>query len=164
VIFGFIAKHRGVWPVAWMCGALGVSRSGFFAWLKRPPSARAQADETIGAEVRASFLQSDRTYGARRVWKDVLAAGRACGLHRVEKLMRRQALKARPRRRRPPGDAGERCTASVHPNTLDRQFTADAPNQKCGGRLALRRRRARPLFPARRWLVDGRDDDRRSRD
>jgi len=130
VIFGFIAKHRGVWPVAWMCGALGVSRSGFFAWLKRPPSARAQADETIGAEVRASFLQSDRTYGARRVWKDVLAAGRACGLHRVEKLMRRQALKARPRRRRPPGDAGERCTASVHPNTLDRQFTADAPNQK----------------------------------
>ena len=37
-MFGFIAKHRGIWPVSWMCGALGVSRSGFHAWLTRPPS------------------------------------------------------------------------------------------------------------------------------
>ena len=33
--FGFIAKHRGIWPVAWLCAALGVSRSGFHAWLGR---------------------------------------------------------------------------------------------------------------------------------
>jgi hypothetical protein len=38
--FGFIAKHRGIWPVAWLCAALGVSRSGFHAWLGRSPSAR----------------------------------------------------------------------------------------------------------------------------
>jgi putative transposase len=130
VIFGFIAKHRGFWPVAWMCDALGVSRSGFFAWLGRAPSARDRADAAIGAEVRGSFLLSDRTYGARRVWRDVLAAGFACGLHRVEKLMRLQALKARPRRRRLPIDSGLRSTAAIHPNTLDRQFTADAPNRK----------------------------------
>ena len=130
MIFGFIAKHRGFWPVAWMCDALGVSRSGFFAWLGRAPSARDRADAAIGAEVRGSFLLSDRTYGARRVWRDVLAAGFACGLHRVEKLMRLQALKARPRRRRLPIDSGLRSTAAIHPNTLDRQFTADAPNRK----------------------------------
>ena len=41
--FGFIAKHRGVWLVEWLCEALGVSRSGFHAWLSRPPSARAPA-------------------------------------------------------------------------------------------------------------------------
>lgn len=129
-MFAFVAKHRGIWPVAWMCDALGVSRSGFFAWLRRKPSARGQTDEKIGAEVRASFLQSDRTYGARRVWKDVLEAGLACGLHRIEKLMRVQALRARPRRRRLPPDMGERSRAAIAPNTLDRQFEAQAPNQK----------------------------------
>jgi putative transposase len=113
-----------------MCDALGVSRSGFFAWLRRAPSARAQTDERIGAAVRASFLQSDRTYGARRVWKDVLEAGLACGLHRIEKLMRQQAFRARPRRRRLPPDTGLRSSAAIAPNTLNRQFEANAPNQK----------------------------------
>jgi len=50
-----------------MCGALGVSRSGFYAWLNRPRSRRSRSDEELGAKVRASFLASDRTYGARRV-------------------------------------------------------------------------------------------------
>jgi len=45
-------------------------------------------------------MQSDRTYGARRVWHDLLSTGYWCGLHRVERLMRRQALRARPRRRK----------------------------------------------------------------
>jgi transposase InsO family protein len=45
--FGFIAKHRSVWPVAWLCEALGVSRSGFHAWLKRGPCARSREDEAI---------------------------------------------------------------------------------------------------------------------
>ena len=89
--FAFVAKHRGIWPVRWMCEALGVSRSGFHAWLARPPSKRARTDEETGARVRASFLASDRTYGARRVWRDVLAEGIACGLHKIERLMRAQA-------------------------------------------------------------------------
>jgi putative transposase len=130
VIFGFIAKHRGIWPVAWMCGALGVSRSGFNAWLSRSPSARARSDEVVGARVRASFIQSDRTYGARRVWHDILAEGVACGLHRIERLMRSQALRARPRRRRLPPDTGDRIGGAIAPNVLDRQFEAARPNQK----------------------------------
>lgn len=75
--FVFIAKHRKIWPVAWLCDALGVSRSGFHAWLNRSPSARSRSDELLGERVKASFLASDRTYGARRVWRDVLAAGAA---------------------------------------------------------------------------------------
>ena len=47
--FGFIAKHRGIWPVAWLCAALGVSRSGFHAWLGRSPSARSRSDEVFQA-------------------------------------------------------------------------------------------------------------------
>jgi putative transposase len=106
--FGFIAKHRAIWPVSWICGALGVSRSGFHAWLTRAPSARSRSDEEIGARVRASFMGSDRTYGARRVWHDVLADGISCGLHRIERLMRQQALRARPRRRGLPRDTVRR--------------------------------------------------------
>ncbi|HEX3893530.1 MAG TPA: IS3 family transposase [Terracidiphilus sp.] len=130
VKFGFIAKHRGIWPAGWLCEALGVSRGGFYAWLTRPRSRRSRGDEELGAKVRSSFLASDRTYGARRVWRDMLAEGVSCGLHRIERLMRLQALKARPRRRRLPSDPGERQVAAVAPNVLDRSFEAPAPNRK----------------------------------
>jgi putative transposase len=128
VKFGFVAKHRGAWPVLLMCEALGVSRTGFYAWLNRPRSQRSLSDETIGAQVHHSFIASDRTYGARRVWHDLLALGHCCGLHRIERLMRAQALRARPRRRGLPTDRGER--SAIADNVLDRQFQADAPNQK----------------------------------
>jgi hypothetical protein len=75
VRFGFLAKHRGIWPVVLMCEVLDVSRSGFYAWLSRPRSRRSQEDEVLGGHVRQSFVGSDRTYGARRVWHDVLALG-----------------------------------------------------------------------------------------
>jgi len=130
VKFSFIAKHRGIWPAAWLCGALGVSRGGFYAWLTRPRSQRSRSDEELGAKVRASFLASDRTYGARRVWHDLIEDGAACGLHRIERLMHQQGLKARPRRRRLPPDLGERQAGAIAPNVLDRSFEAAAPNRK----------------------------------
>jgi putative transposase len=128
VKFGFVAKHRGAWPINLMCEALGVSRSGFYAWLERPRSPRSLDDEVLEVRVHQSFAASDRTYGARRVWRDVLALGHRCGLHRIERLMRAQALRARPRRRGLPKDHGER--SAIADNVLDRQFQADAPNQK----------------------------------
>jgi len=130
VKFAFVAKHRGIWPVNWLCEALGVSRGGFYAWLTRPRSKRSRSDEELGAKVRVSFLASGRTYGAKRVWHDLLAEGISCGLHRIERLMRLQALKARPRRRRLPPDLGERQVSAVAPNVLDRSFEASAPNRK----------------------------------
>jgi putative transposase len=128
--FVFIAKHRNVWPVAWLCNALSVSRSDFHAWLNRSPSARSRSDEALGQQVKPSFVASDRTYGARRVWHDLLAEGADCGLHRIERLMRLEALRAQPRRRRLPKDHGDRPMPSVPPNILDRQFEAERPNQK----------------------------------
>ena len=126
--FAFIARHRNIWPVAWLCDALDVSRSGFHAWLNRSPSARSRHDEVLVTAIDRSFKSSDRIYGARRVWHDVLAEGLSCGLHRVERLMRENGLRARPRRRGLPKDTGER--AAVSDNILDRAFEASAPNQK----------------------------------
>jgi putative transposase len=128
--FAFIAKHRSIWPVIWLCKALDVSRSGFHAWMNRTPAKRTLENEVIARVVRQSFIASDRTYGARRVWHDVLAEGFNCGLHRIERLMQVNALKARPRRRYLPPDTGERRRSAIAPNVLDRQFHASAPNTK----------------------------------
>lgn len=128
---GFIVKHRGRWPTAWLCEALGVSRGGFYAWLTRPRSSRTRHDEVLEAKIRASFVQSDRTYGARRVWHDLLAEGEVCGLHRIERLMQQHALRARPRRRRMPAEETSPPRPSVvSANVLNRQFDAPAPNRK----------------------------------
>jgi putative transposase len=130
VKFGFVAKHRGTWPVEGLCEALGVSRSGFYAWRTRPMSERARLDEQILVTVRSSFLLSDRTYGARRMVDDVRDAGYVCGRQHVGRLMRQEGLRARPRRRARPTDTGDRPVHVLAPNVLDRQFTATAPNQK----------------------------------
>lgn len=129
-MFAFIAKYRAIWPAAWLCGALGVSRGGFYAWLTRPRSQRSRSDEELTTKVRASFMASDRTYGARRVWRDMIEEGEPCGLHRIERLMRQEALRARPRRRRLPSDTGERSINAISPNVLDRAFEAPSANRK----------------------------------
>jgi putative transposase len=169
--FAFIAKHRHVWPVSWLCEALDVSRSGFHAWLHRGPSARETVDEELTVKIRSSFVGSARTYGARRVWRDVLAEGFSCGLHKVERLMRTNALRARPRRRGLPRDDGAR-SQSVAPNLLDRQFAAERPNQRWiadftyyldDRGLALCRGRDRPFLAKGRRLVDEGGNDRPTR-
>jgi putative transposase len=114
--------------VAWRGEALNVSRSGFHAWIKRAPSTRVIADEDPMAKFRASFVGSARTYGARRAWRDVLAESVSRGLHKIERLRRANALRARPRRRGLPKDDGQRSTTG--PNVRDRQFAAERPNQK----------------------------------
>jgi putative transposase len=130
VKFGFVAKHRGAWPIDMQCEALGVSRSGFYAWRTRPLSVRARTDAAILQTIRASFALSDSTYGARRMLDEVRDAGHVCGRQRVARLMRSAALRARPRRRATPADTGLRALHMVAPNVLDRDFTATAPNQK----------------------------------
>jgi putative transposase len=66
VRFQFVAKHRGLWPVTWICEVLDVSPSGFYDWLNRPVSLRAQYDELLITDILRSFADSDGTYGVRR--------------------------------------------------------------------------------------------------
>ena len=170
--FAFIAKHRHIWPVSWLCEVLEVSRSGFHAWLNRPTSIREIEDAKLVTAIETSFKASDRTYGARRVWRDVLEEGFACGLHRIERLMRINALRARPRRRGKPKDDGERSViADIEPVSATGSSEPARPRPRLPGRpaepevvgrlhlyldrgrLALRCGRSRPLLLARRGLV-----------
>lgn len=63
--FAFIGNHRSIWPIAWLCEALGISRSGFHVWLNRSPNQHARYDEALSDKINDSFKDSDRRYGAR---------------------------------------------------------------------------------------------------
>ena len=128
--YGFIARHRSVWPTRTMCRVLAVSHSGFYEWMDRAPSQRSQDDARLTRLIRESFELSDRTYGSPRVWHDLRALGESCGMNRVIRLMHLAKLQARHKRRRLPGDTGSRLENHIAPNHLQRDFEAIAPNQK----------------------------------
>lgn len=127
--YGFIARHRSVWPTRTMCRVLGVSASGFYDWFERPPSQRQQANTKLLARIRDSFAASDQTYGSPRIVRDLRAAGEMCSVNRVARLMQIAGIKARHKRRRLPGQLVS-VVHSVAPNLLGRQFDATGPNQK----------------------------------
>lgn len=81
-------------------------------------------------DIRRSFTDSGGTYGVRRLWLDLLDWGHEVGRERVARLVRSLKLLAQPKRRRRPLDRGQRLASAIAPNTLDRDFTATAPNQK----------------------------------
>jgi transposase InsO family protein len=114
------------------CAWLGVSRAGFYAWRARPPSEHAQRDAQLGVLVREAHERSRCTYGSPRVHAELLAQGHQVSRKRVVRLMQKQRLVARQRRR-------YKCTTMsehdqpVAPNLLAREFTAAAPNQRWVG-------------------------------
>jgi transposase-like protein len=95
VKIGVAVTHRGTWQALMLCDMLGVSRSGFYAWLDRAESARGQPDAALVVAIRASFVLSDRTYGARRIQRDRSAEGLAVGQHRVQHESLRRRLRQR---------------------------------------------------------------------
>ena len=128
--YGFIARHRTVWPTRAMCRVMEVSHSGFYEWLGRSPSRRQRENLRLSGRIRESFEASDRTYGSPRVWRDLHEWGEACSENRVARLMQAAGLQARRKRRRSPTDTGVRPEHSIAANMLERQFEADAPNRK----------------------------------
>jgi transposase InsO family protein len=115
-----------------MCQVLGVSTSGYYAWRDRPASARAQRDRRLKVLVRTSFDASKQRYGSPRIHRDLVELDEPVSRKRVIRLMQEDGLKARVRKR-------FRCTTMsdhdqpVATNLLDRQFTAEAPNQRWVG-------------------------------
>lgn len=127
--FHFIAQERAHYPLNLLCRCLRVSRSGFYAWSKRPPSARAVADEVLTEQIRTFHQASRCTYGAPRINDDLADAGVHVGTKRVARLMRNAGLCGVHRRswRHATKQDPARVPA---PDLLERDFTATAPNQK----------------------------------
>jgi len=109
-----------------MCRVLGVSPSGYYAWVKRPTSARALMDAALTAKIQAAHTASKGTYGAPRLRIDLAEAGIRVGRKRVARLMRNVGLAGVSRRKSPVTTV--RDGARQAPDLVDRNFTADQPN------------------------------------
>lgn len=110
-----------------MCEVLGVSRSGFYAWRRRAPSARVTENQQLAVKIAAIHKQSRGTYGSPRVHAELCAQGFEVGRNRIERIMREQGIvgRERPRFRR---TTDSRHDLPVAANLLDRNFTALEPD------------------------------------
>jgi len=81
--YAFMRSHADQFSLMGMCRVLSVSRSGYYAWRCRGPSARKREDLTLAAHVRRIHNAAREAYGTRKVWKALVAEGITCGRHRV---------------------------------------------------------------------------------
>lgn len=128
--FVFIDQERAQYPTNLLCSLLGVSRSGFYAWRRRPRSARAIADDILAEQIRTFHKASRRTYGTPRIHADLVDADVRVGRKRVARLMAREGLEGVHRRGWRVGGTRRDPDARPAPDLLDRQFVADGPDQK----------------------------------
>jgi putative transposase len=111
-----------------MCRVLGVSSSGYYAWLNRTRSKRSATDELLRKKVQVIYWWSRGTYGAPRIHQELKAAGKAVGRKRVARLMRESGLAAVSRRKWVQTTVSDRSAQSAG-DLVDRHFAATGPNQ-----------------------------------
>ena len=122
--YRFIAGEATTYPAAILCRALGVSRSGYYAWKERP----ARQDQ-LAPQVEDVFWQNSRRYGSRRITAE-LREQTVVGRHRVRRLMREQGLRAIQPRRFVPRTTDSRHGQRMSPNLLlEREIIVDRPRQ-----------------------------------
>jgi transposase InsO family protein len=127
--FQFIADHQAEFAVRRMCTTLNVSPSGYYAWCKRPPSAREMANQALFQDIETVYNDNDGLYGSPRIHAELQAQGKRCSLNRVARLMRLRHLRARQVRRFKVTTKRDK-RHPVAPNLLQRDFVADRPNEK----------------------------------
>ena len=121
-----MSENRASYPIAVMCRTLGVSPSGYHAWVKRPPSSRATTDAELTDKIRAAHTASKGTYGVPRIQFDLAEAGIRVGRKRVARLMRAADLAGVSRRKfvtTTVRDGGRQA-----PDLVDRKFVAERQN------------------------------------
>ena len=119
--------NRAAWKVATMCRVLGVSTSGFYAWLDRAPSARAQADARLSDQIQAVHQRSRATYGMPRVHAELTEQGLRVGGKRVARLMKAAGLQGVSRRKWVSTTVRD-ANARPAPDLVQRHFSATAPD------------------------------------
>jgi len=128
-IFRFIAAKKAEHSIKILCRVLGVSRSGFHAWERRAPSARAVADQALTERIAEIHGDSRKTYGSPRVHAELrLEDDVRVGRKRVERLMRHAGLSGQVKRRR------GKTTITVQgvrtaPDLVERDFNPTEPNR-----------------------------------
>ncbi len=130
--YAWIREHRDSFPVAVLCDALEVSASGYYAWLDRPPSPRAQRHDQIQAAVQQLHAESHGIYGSHKIARELEERPElesACR-NTVAQAMRELGLQSRISRAFTPTTTQADPTKQPAPNRLAQDFTAEAPNRK----------------------------------
>jgi putative transposase len=124
-----VEAYRKEVTVARLCRALGVSRSGFYAWKRRPEGVRSRERRELLGVIRRVHDEVDQLYGAPRMFRELRADGYRCGRHRVARIMRSAGLRARRRLRRRPRTTDSKHALPVAPNVLAQKFEVEAPDR-----------------------------------
>jgi putative transposase len=123
-----MSQHQAEHRVATLCRALGVSPSGYWAWCKRPPSARAQEDQRLLRLIRTAHAASRGTYGAPRIHQELRAQGIRVSRKRIARLMREAGIVGVTRRRFVTTTVRDERSRPA-PDLVEREFVAECPNQ-----------------------------------
>ncbi len=121
--FRLIEAEKASHPIPRLCRMLGVSRSGYYAWRRRPPSERACFDAVLSEKIETIHRNSRATYGAPRVHAELRAIGIRCGKKRVARLMRLAKLRGCLRGRRM-GTTHRVALKQAAPDLIGRNFTS----------------------------------------
>jgi putative transposase len=130
VKFRWIQKQAVEFEVSIMCEVLQVSRSGYYAWVDRPASARLERQEQLIEQIRQSHTESDGTYGSPRICEDLMEQGIEVCVNTVAKLMKQAEIRSIMHQRFVVQTTDSNHDQPVAPNLLDRDFQAELPNQK----------------------------------
>jgi transposase InsO family protein len=126
--YGFMRSHADEFSLAGMCRVLSVSRSGYYGWRRRGPSTRQGEDVALASHVRRVHAASREAYGARKVWKTLVAEGIACSRHRIARIRHENGIEARRRHRFKVAHYARRHKSTA-PDRVRRRFQAERPNQ-----------------------------------
>jgi len=126
--YSVIHRHRANYSMRMMCRAMAVSRSGYYDWVNRPVSTRAQHHRALTEKIRYFHQASRETYGSPRIREDLMEAGEQVGENTVALLMQRAGIVPKTVRKfRVTTDSRKTVPA---PNLLNRQFTTKQPNAR----------------------------------
>ena len=127
--FQFIKDHSYRFQIRRMCRILGVSASGYYAWLHRPESQRTRENRRLVVEIRAIHKENRGVYGSPRIHAELKEREIHVGENRVARLMREKGIAAKQKKKyKVTTDSNH--NQPVAPNILQRDFDAKAPNQK----------------------------------
>jgi putative transposase len=128
--FRFVEAEAAQFPVSLLCRAVGVTRQGFYAWKRRPPSARELADRELAERIRQIYSASEGIYGGPRIYSELkLGEGIAVGKKRVARLMRELGIRGADGRRGGPRTTVRDPKRPAAPDLVDRDFVRAEPNR-----------------------------------
>jgi len=126
--YRFISVHRETFKVGRMCRLLKVSRSSYYAWLKRPESMRSRENRRLKDKIRVLHKASHGIYGSPRIHRDLVDDGIRCGKNRVARIMREAGIRSRTKRKFK-ATTNSKHNLPVAPNLLNQDFAAEAQDR-----------------------------------